>query len=164
MQNPNTRATQNYSIIEDLGQTPWTMSSLEVLEMCPSQRNAILSTLGYLDPCGSKFIKFDVMDVNPHLPYHVAFQIYLDYSKYTIKHTIIDEGTATCVMYLPCWKSIGSPTLSQYPTMLNSFDGRSFHPHSILPTFLVHLGGNTVEVDVEVANVPLEYNLLLGNN
>jgi hypothetical protein len=34
--NPNARATQNYSIVEDLGQTPCMMSALEVLQMCPS--------------------------------------------------------------------------------------------------------------------------------
>jgi hypothetical protein len=34
--NPNARATQNYSIVEDLGQNPCVMSALEVLEMCPS--------------------------------------------------------------------------------------------------------------------------------
>jgi hypothetical protein len=34
--NPNARASQNYSIVEDLGQTPCAMSSLEVLQMCPS--------------------------------------------------------------------------------------------------------------------------------
>jgi hypothetical protein len=32
--NPNARATHNYSIVEDLGQTPCTMSTLEVLQMC----------------------------------------------------------------------------------------------------------------------------------
>jgi hypothetical protein len=42
--------------------------------MCPSQRNALLSALGALDPCGSKVIKFDITDVKPHLPYHVAFK------------------------------------------------------------------------------------------
>jgi hypothetical protein len=111
--NPNARAAQNYSIVEDLGQTPCAMSAFEVLQMCPSHRNGLLSALGALDPCGSKVINFDVMDVKPRLPYHVAFQIHVDYSKYTIKHTVIDEGTATCVMSLTYWKSIGSPTLSQ---------------------------------------------------
>jgi hypothetical protein len=53
--------------------------------MCPSQRNALLSTLGDLEPSGSKIIKFDVMDVKPFLTYHVSFQIHMDYSKYTIK-------------------------------------------------------------------------------
>ena len=33
--NPNSRATQNYSIVEDLGQTPCTMSVFEVLQSCP---------------------------------------------------------------------------------------------------------------------------------
>jgi hypothetical protein len=58
--NPNARAAQNYSIVEDLGQTPCAMSALEVLQTCPSQRNTLLSALGALDPCGSKVIKFDV--------------------------------------------------------------------------------------------------------
>jgi hypothetical protein len=46
--NPNARASQNYSIVKDLGQTPCVMSPLEVLQTCPSQRNAFLSMLGYL--------------------------------------------------------------------------------------------------------------------
>jgi hypothetical protein len=162
--NPNARATHNYSIVEDLGQTPCAMSALEVLQMCPSQRNALLSVLGALDPSGSKVIKFDVTDVKPRLPYHVAFQIHVGYSKYTIKRIVVDEGAATCVMSLVCWKALGSLTLSQSPTMLTAFDGRSFHPHGILPAFPVQLGGKMVEVDVEVVDVPLDYNLLLGCN
>ena len=76
--NPNARATQNYSIVEDLGQTPCVMSALEVLQTCTSHRNALLSALGDIEPSGSKFIKFDVMDVKPHFPYHVAFQIHVE--------------------------------------------------------------------------------------
>jgi hypothetical protein len=34
--NPNTRATQNYFVVEDLSQTPCVMSALEVLQSCPS--------------------------------------------------------------------------------------------------------------------------------
>ena len=100
--------------------------------------------------------------MNPRFPYHVAFQIHVGYLKYTIKHTIVDEGTATCVMSLVCWKSLVSLTLSHSLTMLTTFDGRSFHPHSILPSFSIQLGGKIVEVDVEVVEVPLDYNLLLG--
>jgi hypothetical protein len=111
-----------------------------------------------------KGVKFDVMDDKPHFPYHVAFQIHVEYTKYTIKSTVIDEGVATCIMYLTCWKAISSLTLSQSMTMLTTFDGRSFRPHGIIPTFLVHLGGKTVEVDVEVVDAPLDYNLLLGRN
>ena len=113
------------------------MSALEVLQTCPSQRNALLSSLGALYPSGSKVIKFDVIDVKPRLPYHVAFQIHVGYSNYTIKHVVVDEGVASCVMSIIYWKVIGSPTLSQFPTMLTTFDGHSFHPHGILPPFLV---------------------------
>jgi hypothetical protein len=34
--NPNTRATHNYSVVEDLSQTPCVMSALEVLHSFPS--------------------------------------------------------------------------------------------------------------------------------
>jgi hypothetical protein len=34
--NPNARAAQNYSVVEDLSQTPCTMSTLEVLQSYPS--------------------------------------------------------------------------------------------------------------------------------
>jgi hypothetical protein len=44
--------------------------------------------------------------------------------------------------------------------MLTTFDGHSFHPHGTLPTILVQLGGKKVEV----VDVPLDYNMLLGRN
>jgi hypothetical protein len=44
--------------------------------------------------------------------------------------------------------------------MLTAFDGHSFCPHIILPTFPVHLG----EKMMEVVDAPLDYNLLLGHN
>jgi hypothetical protein len=137
---------------------------LEVLQTCPSQRNSLLSALGALEPSGSKLIKFDVTDVKPLLPYHVAFQIHVEYSKYTIKREVVDEGAAACVMSLVCWKALGSPTLSKSSNMLTAFDGHSFRPHDILPTFPVQLGRKTVEVEVEVVDAPLDYNLLLGCN
>jgi hypothetical protein len=140
------------------------MLTLKVLHTCPSQRNTLLSSLGSIDPCVSKVIKFDVMDVKPRLPYHVAFQIHVEYTKNSIKHTIIDEGVAMCVMSLTYWKAIGSLNLSQYMNMLTTFDGRSFKAHIILSTFLVQLGGKTVEVDVDMFDAPLDYNLLLGSN
>jgi hypothetical protein len=162
--NLNSRASQNYSIVEYLGQTPCSMSALEVLQTCPSQRNALLSSLVALEPSGLKVIKFDVTEVNPRLPCHVAFQIHMEYSKYTIKRVVVDEGATTCMMSLVYSKAINSPILSKSLNMLNAFDGHSFHPHGILTSFQVHLGENMVEVEVEVVDAPLDYNLLLGCN
>jgi hypothetical protein len=140
------------------------MSALEVLQTCPSQRNSLLFALGALESSGSKFIKFDVTDVKHRLPYHVDFQIHVEYFKYTIKREVVDEGVATCVMSLVYWKAISSSTLSKSSNMLTAFDGHSFCPHGILPAFSVQLGGKTVEVEVEVFDAPLDYNLLLGRN
>jgi hypothetical protein len=60
-----------------------------------------------------------------------------------------------------------SPRLSDSFLVSNHvdcFDGPSFFPHGILPAFPVQLGGETVEVDVKVVDMPLDYNLLLGHN
>jgi hypothetical protein len=77
---------------------------------------------------------------------------------------VVDEGASTCVMSLACWKAIGQPELSPSPTLLTAFDGRSFRPHGIIPSFPVQLGGKTVCVEVEVVDAPIDYNLLLGRS
>jgi hypothetical protein len=64
-------------------------------------------------------------------------------------------------MSLACWKAIGHLILSPSPTLITTFDGRSFHPHGIIPSFPVQLGGKTVCIKVEVVNAQLNYNFLL---
>jgi hypothetical protein len=71
--NPNARATQNYSMVEDLSQTPCAMSTLEVLQSCPSQRKALLTALGSTETCNLGTIMLDTTDLKPRLPYHVEF-------------------------------------------------------------------------------------------
>jgi hypothetical protein len=73
--NPNARAAQNYSVVEDLSQTPCAMSALEVLQSCPAQRKDLLTALGSIETCNPGTIVLDTTDLKPRLPYHVAFQI-----------------------------------------------------------------------------------------
>jgi hypothetical protein len=166
--NPNTRAAQNYSVVEDLSQTPCAMSTLEVLQSCPAQRKALLAALGSTETCNPSTIMLDTTDLKPRLPYHVAFQIVVAHPTknftWNIFCTVIDEAASNCVMSLACWKAIGQPELSPSPTLLTAFDGRSFRPHGIIPSFPVQLGGKTVCVEVEVVDAPLDYNLLLGRS
>jgi hypothetical protein len=128
--NPNARATQNYSMVEELSQTPCAMSVVEVLQRCPSQRKALLTTLGSIENCNLSTIMLDTTNLKPCLPYHVAFQIVVAYPTKTftsnIFRTVVDEGASTCVMSLACWKVVGQPILSLSPTLLTAFDGRSF--------------------------------------
>ena len=128
--NPNARATQNYSVVEDFSQTPCTMSSFEVLQSYPAQRKVLLTTLGSTKTCNPGTIMLDTTDLKPRLPYHVAFQIVVAHPMKTftwnIFRTVVDEGASTCVMLLACWKAIGQPALSPSPTLLTAFDGRSF--------------------------------------
>jgi hypothetical protein len=166
--NPNARTAQNYSMLEDLSQTPCAMSALEVLQSCPSQRKALLTALGSTETCNLGTIMLDTTNLKPHLPYHVAFQIVVAYPTknftWNIFCTVVDEGASTCVMSLACWKAIGQPVLSPSPTLLTTFDGHSFRPHGIVASFLVQLGGKTMCIEVEVVDAPLDYNLLLGQS
>jgi hypothetical protein len=131
--NPNVRATQNYYVVEDLSQTPCAMFSLEVLQSFPSQRKALLVSLGSAETCNLGMIMLDTTKLKPHLPYHVVFQIVVAYTTNSFTHNIfrmvVDEGTSTCMMSLACWKAIGQPILSPSPTLLTTFDGHSFRPH-----------------------------------
>ena len=77
---------------------------------------------------------------------------------------MVDEGASTCMMSLACWKAISQPKLSLSPTFLMEFDGHSFRPHGIIPSFPVQLGGKTMCIKFEVVYVPLDYNLLLGRS
>jgi hypothetical protein len=67
-------------------------------------------------------------------------------------------------MSLAYWKGLKSPALKKYATMLCTFDGRGFHPHGLLQSLVVQLGGKTTTIDVEVVDAPLDYNLLLGRS
>ena len=130
------------------------MSVLEVIQSCPSQRRDLLSTLGVNDDHSSFVIKFETTGLQPHFPYYVSLLIHVECLNMTIKRTVIDEGAATYVMYVSCWKGLGSPKLSQSANMLISFDGRSFYPHEIIPSLKVHLGGKTIVIEVEVVDAP----------
>ena len=75
---------------------------------------------------------------------------------------MVDEGASTCVMSLSCCKGLGSPNIVPSQPMLKSFDGHVFKSHGIVPTFPMTLGGKTMNVEVEVIDMPIDYNLLLG--
>ena len=128
------------------------------------QRKAFLSALGFNNDKFSSVIKFETAGLQPCLPYYVSLLIHVECLNMTVKRTVIDEGVAAFMMSLLCWKGLGSPELSKFATMLNSFDGRLFRLHRILPSLKVRLGGNTVAIEVEVVDAPLDYNLLLGRN
>jgi len=98
----------------------------------------------------------------PQLPVELAFSIQVNVLNHLVHRTIIDEGASTCIMSLNCWKSLGSLRLSQSSTTLKAFDGRTYKPCGIINNLHVELGGKIVNIDVEVVDGPLDYNILLG--
>jgi len=160
--NPHARAAQHYNVVEDLAQAPSAMSTLEVLPNCPSQRHALLSAISGVDPKDSNLVSFSHEGYDPQLPAQLAFLIQVKALNKTVHRTIIDEGASTCIMSMSCSKNLGSPTLSRSSTTLKAFDGRTYTPYGILSNLQVELDCETIEIDVEVIDGNLDYNILLG--
>ena len=71
--NPNAQAAQFYNVVEDLTQEPCAMSTLEVLQICPTQRKNLLTTLGAIDRDKTNLIHFNVENYKPRLLDKIAF-------------------------------------------------------------------------------------------
>jgi hypothetical protein len=140
------------------------MSSIEVLQHCPSQRRTLLAAIGVIDPESSNNITFNLDNFKSQLSHQLAFQIDVIVHIQHIHRTILDEGESTCVMSFACWKLLKSLGLNQSPTMLRVFDGKGFRPHGLLQSLAVQLKGKIISVDVEVLDAPLNYNLFLGRS
>ena len=65
-------------------------------------------------------------------------------------------------MFISCWRALGYPSFITSSTILNGFDGNTFHPHGIISALPIELGGKTIFIEVEVVDAPIDYNLLLG--
>ena len=137
--NPNSRAAQHYSIVEDLAQVPSAMSTLEVLQSCPFQRKALLSAIGGIDPTDSSLLTFDLENFTPQLPHQIALVIQVGINSLNIHRAVVDEGASTCVMSSAWWKAIGSPALSSSPNALEAFDGQESKPLGVLESFPITL-------------------------
>jgi hypothetical protein len=118
--------------------------------------------IGGIDPTDSNLIVFNLDDHIPRLPPQLAFQIQVVVADKSICRTVVDEGASTCVMSFSCWKAIGSPPLTESQNTLRAFNGSGFKPYGVLPSLPVTLEGKTVQIEVEVFDTPLDYNLLLG--
>ena len=62
-------------MVEDLAQEPCAISTLEVLQICPTQCKNLLTALGAVDPNNTNFIHINVEKYKPRLLHKLAFQI-----------------------------------------------------------------------------------------
>jgi len=62
------------------------------------------------------------------------------------------------------WKKLGSPDLSPFTITLHAWDGHPSQPLVLYRNFTVIVAGNTVSIDIEVIDAPLDYNILLGHS
>ena len=140
------------------------MSTLEVLQTCPTQCKNLLLALGALDPDNSNTITFNVDSFKPRLSHQLTFKIVTKVIGRKVHCTVLEKGSSTSVISMSCWRVIGSPEVNHSPTTLKAFDGRCFQPYDLLPTLSIEPGSKSVSIQVEVVKVPLYYNPLLGRN
>ena len=96
--NATARAAVSYNIVDDLAQTPTTMSTLEILKTCPTQRKSLLATLGAMDPSDSKLITFNTKNEELRLPSTITFQIPVSIWNLVVHQCIVDEGASMCIL------------------------------------------------------------------
>ncbi len=140
------------------------MLALEVLQTCPAQRKALLSTIGGIDAQDSMLAIFDMEKCKPPLSHQLEFPVQFFLKGKSIHRTIIHKDASTCVMSASCWLTVGSPTLSPLSNSLKAFDGHTFIPKGYLASYPITLHGKTIMVDIEVIDKKLNYNLLLGRS
>lgn len=116
------------------------MSDLEVLQICLMQCKVLLVAIGAHDSSYSNLITFDIDKKKPFLPHHTPIQIQVNDNELVIWRMVVDEGTFICMMLIRCWKGLASPALIPSPTTLKDFDGNTFWPHGIIPSFYVYVG------------------------
>ena len=80
------------------------MSTLEVLQNCPSQKQALLSAIDARDPIDSNLVVFNHANYVPKLPAELTILIQVHVLNRLIHRTIIDEGATTCIMSMSCWE------------------------------------------------------------
>ena len=102
--NPNAQAAQFVNVVEDLAQAPCAMSTLEVLQSCPTQCKKLLTALGDLDPDHTNLIHFNVENYKSRIPHKIAFQTIMKVVGKKVFRTVIDEGASTSVLSLYFWK------------------------------------------------------------
>jgi hypothetical protein len=132
------------------------MSTLEVLQICPTQHKKLLKAIGGIDPTDTNLIIFDLEYHIPRLPHQLGFQIQVIVENKNICRTIFYEGASTCIMSVTFWKNIGSPTLTESHNTLKYFNGIGFKLYGVLPTLYIVLEGKAVIVEVEVFDAPLD--------
>jgi hypothetical protein len=162
--NPQDREAHNYSLVDDLAQSPSAISVLEVLQTCPTQRKSLLSTLGAVDPSDTQLITFDLDSREPHLPALIAFHILVKIRNIIVHWCIIDEGTSTCIMSKSVWKKLGFPELIPFSITLRAYDGQPYSSEGLFQNVPVELRGKTILIDIEVINAPLDYNILFSHS
>ena len=90
------------------------MSTLEVLQSCPTQCKNLLTPLGATDLSDMNLIHFNPKNIKPRLPHQLSFQVITKVVGNKLFRTILYEGASTSVLYLSYWKAIGSPELTNH--------------------------------------------------
>ena len=91
--NPYVHSAKYYNVVEYLAQAPYAMSTLEVVQTCPTQRKNLLSVLGAMDPENSNIITFKMKNFKSQLFHQLSLQLSTKFIGKIIRRTILDKGS-----------------------------------------------------------------------
>ena len=116
------------------------MLKLEVLQSYPSQKKALLTSLGVVDPFYYCLIVFlvDTLE-HPPLPSFVSFKIPVQLHNAIISQRNIEKDASTYVMFAAVWKQLKSPEISLPTISLCVWDDHSSQALDIYCNRLVTL-------------------------
>ena len=92
MHNPDARDAHNENVVEEIAQEPCAMSSMEVLQYFPAQRNELFYSTRVVDPSDATLITLDLDQSTCRIPSKVSFQIKVTSHDNFFFRTIVDEG------------------------------------------------------------------------
>lgn len=162
--NSHAKDTHNFSVVDNLEKSSIYMYMLEVLQTWPSQKKALLTTLGVIYPSYYHLMTFDIDQSTPKFPSSFVFQIPDTIKNMCIYCYAIHEGTSTCVISTKIWKDLVSPTLVPSNIPHRSYDGWAFQSQGLYQIFPISSIGKKTLIGVEVVDAQLDYNILLGRS
>lgn len=136
--NTHVKLSRNYSIVDELAQSPTTMSILEVLQTCPSHKKSLLTTSATIDPLDSHHMTFDSNQSTLIFPSLINFKIPITIKNIFIYQCGIDNGASTCVMSIKIWKDLDSPTLVPLTITFRPYDGWPSHSQGLYQNVPYH--------------------------
>ena len=143
--------------MDEIWQSPTTMSTLYVLQTFPSQKKEFLSTLGTIDSLGCSLMTFNLDKSAPWLLSIVTINTYVTIRSLIIHWCITNDGACTYVMSTKNWKELKSQELVPSTTInLREYDGSHSQSKGLYQNAPIKVPKKKMIIYVDVVKFPTQ--------